>query len=1001
MPANAKWPDFRLASTLRSLMGSQSSEPPNRATSGHESPLPPELPDQGDAFHGDRLEGHRTKGADSAMADPHAPMPHGLEGFVSDGNDHQMADVDADFGSLEMFDSNASQVPFSSQANVAPFASGGQATEAIMSEDVASLASSKKSKRDKKDKKKKDFSHQVESSLPPVDGDGKKKHKKSKKKSARGSEVPGSQPPTDAAAGNDQVASTAMTAGGAADAADAPSTLNGNDEAAVPSTQSKKKRKFSDSADGKQRKKRRSHGQEGGEEGGAAHADVAAMSASFLRRKKGTGIPSESALEEDNAPESDPQKSPTVAHVRRRSQSHEARSRENSTPPPAGADGMEIDLGTEEALASAAAEGMGVDPDVETLAREAWNEHRNGQMALDDAPDAPGVPAPVMEPPTASPRRTRSTRKKAKPTFFEQPPVEDAADGDGGNRDALEDLPSPTAVSPKPRNRVKAATKKTAKGRKPKREKLSQSMRGGSDDEAGGDGGEPHQTRRNRLIGYTQGRFTDDELARIASAVERFRVENGTTQEEVNEMIQAPGGTTAGDAHAQLWVRIFAECPDRHRQKVINITRKKFHNFVARGTWTLEQDTELSELIGVHGQKWSRIAAIINRHPEDLRDRYRNYLVCGPNQRKDSWDEAEEANLTQYVIDSMHTIDHLRVTEPNHHLLTRSYDELIDWQGISERMNRTRSRLQCITKWKSLNIRTNGKDKLISNEPDSQISFRLEKARRQLSAMPEEEKFRLLLAIQGTAVGKDGKIPWPKLVDKRFRNQWHRTTQALLWRRLKQAVPDWETQTTRDCAQYLIERYNQTGELPEVDVDSYDDTQEMELIKSIPTSSIGANGTAVAKEKEGKSAEFVENSDAEENGAAPNGDADEGMEELEMNIDPALTPTPVPAKKATLAKRTGSGKPPSSRRKPKTAATAIMDPIEDDDESRDQPAPDQSAPGQPEDSEIDVEQFRKKTTPKKFRSPGGKNKAHLSSPRTADSDSIMDDMEDLPARVPP
>ncbi|KND92988.1 RNA polymerase I termination factor [Tolypocladium ophioglossoides CBS 100239] len=832
------------------------------------------------------------------MAHPQAPIPDGLGGFASDGDDHQMADTDADFGPLEMFDSNASQAPFSSPAaNVAPFASRGQAPKAIMSEDLTLPLSSKKSKRDK-GRKKRGSSHEAESSLSPVD-DGGKKHKKLKKKSARYSEVPDSLLPTDAPAELDQAGSTEMaTTGGLDDIADTPSRLNGND-AAMPATQSKKKRKFSDSADGKRRKKRRSHGQEGGE-GGADHA--AATSAGFLHRK-GTSIPSESAFEEDNAPESE--KSPNVARLWRRRQSHEARSSENSTTPPAGADVMEVDLGTEGATATAAADSM----DVETVARDAWNEHQNGQNALDNAPDAPGTPALVMEQPTTSPRRTRSTRKRAKLTFFEQPPVEDAADGHGGNRDALADLPSPTAMTPKPRNRAKVASRKTNKGQRPKREKLSQSMRGGSDDVAGEDDGESHQTRRNRLIGYTQGRFTDDELARIARAVESFRVENGITHEEVNEMIQAPGGTTAGDAHAQLWVRIFAECPDRHRQKVINISRKKFHNFVARGTWTVEQDTELSELISVHGQKWSKIAAIINRHPEDLRDRYRNYLVCGPNQRKDSWDEAEEANLTQHVIDAMHTIDQLRATDPNRHLLTRSYDEIIDWQGISEKMNRTRSRLQCITKWKALNIRTNGKDKLVSNKPDSQISFRLEKARRQLSAMPEEERFRLLLAIQGTAVGKDSKIPWLKLVDKNFRNQWHRTTQALLWRRLKQAVPGWEAQTTRDCARFLIEQYSQTGELPEVDVDGYDDAQEMELIQSIPTS-IGANGKSIAQ---GRSAKLIENSDAEENGSTPHADADEGVED-EMTIDPALTQTPLPAKKAIPAKRTGSGKPPSRKK---------------------------------------------------------------------------------------
>lgn len=456
-------------------------------------------------------------------------------------------------------------------------------------------------------------------------------------------------------------------------------------------------------------------------------------------------------------------------------------------------------------------------------------------------------------------------------------------------------------------------------------------------------------------------------------------------------MVHAPGGTTAGDEHAQLWVRIFAECPDRHRQKLINITRKKFHNFVARGTWTAEQDAELNELISVHGTKWSKIAALINRHPEDLRDRYRNYLVCGPYQRKDAWDEAEEARLTQYVIDAMEAIDELRGSEPNHHLLTRSYEELIDWQNISERMDRTRSRLQCITKWKSLNVRVNGKDKLLSGEPDAQISFRLEKARRQLSAMPDEEKYRLVLAIQGTAVGRDKKIPWQRLVDKHYRNQWHRTTQMLLWRRLRQTVPGWETMTTRDCAQHLIEQYNQNGELPDVVQDGYDDAEEMDFVQQIPSSTVGVSGTQAQREGGEKSAEFVTASDAEQDVPPTNGEA--VQEEQEIQIDPALTETPDMTKKATPAKRTGSGKPPSSRKKQKRAAIANMDPIEDADE-----VGQQQTAEQPENSDIEVEQLRPKKTPKKFKSPA-KSKDQETLPQAADSDSDMEDMEDLPSKV--
>ena len=253
-------------------------------------------------------------------------------------------------------------------------------------------------------------------------------------------------------------------------------------------------------------------------------------------------------------------------------------------------------------------------------------------------------------------------------------------------------------------------------------------------------------------------------------------------------MIQAPGGTTAGDLHASLWSRIFDECQDRHRQKIINVARKKWHNFVARGTWTTEQDAELTGLIGVHGQKWSKIGALINRHPEDIRDRYRNYLVCGDNQRKDTWNEAEEGRLTQYVIEAMEAIDELRSMQPSREMLKKPYEELIDWQHISERMDRTRSRLQCITKWKSLNIRTHGRDQLASNQPDSQISFRLEKARRQIAQMPEEERLRLIMAIKDTQAGTEAKVPWQRLVDKQFRNSWHRTTQVLLWRRMRSTV---------------------------------------------------------------------------------------------------------------------------------------------------------------------------------------------------------------------
>lgn len=357
------------------------------------------------------------------------------------------------------------------------------------------------------------------------------------------------------------------------------------------------------------------------------------------------------------------------------------------------------------------------------------------------------------------------------------------------------------------------------------------------------------------------------------------------------QMIHAPGGTQAGEDHAQLWSRLFAECPDRHRQKVINIVRKTFHNFVARGTWTPEQDAEFRSLIEVHGSSWAKIGGLLNRHPEDLRDRYRNYIVCGDKQKKDSWTEEEERELAQHIEASMRSLDELRRMQPNRPLLQRPYEELIDWQNISELMGRTRSRLQCITKWKSMGIKMRSKDKMQSLQADSQISFHLEKARRQLADMPAEERHRLILAIAQSSATEDNKVPWSKLVDRAWRMKWQRKTLVLLWHRLKKTVAGWDRKSTRDVAQELVEAYGRTGELPDVDSKDYDEIEEMQILQTCATPHARSDKKNAKSDAIVSSAD-IENDEQEE--SAPQGDA-------EPQIDPALYSEPAAAD-AAIAK---------------------------------------------------------------------------------------------------
>ncbi|PHH73416.1 hypothetical protein CDD80_3838 [Ophiocordyceps camponoti-rufipedis] len=955
-------------------------------------------------------------------------MAHTDEPVLPEGINDFAADVD-DFGPLEMFDSNvmsgqfSSQVPFSGQAPEAVMESAPQPGKKHKRHRQPSLELGEEDQQGRQHRKGKrrqrQSRHQVANEIP----DSQMGHEQVHQPSSSGFDIP--------------VQDQQQSSSGFDVARDQPLTPGYGVQHTPSWPDSRTKRKTYETSDIRRRKKRRANEREEEEPqpqpqqhfDDAQGAVLLASAAALLQSQNQMGLPLESAPVTDQAGmATEYQESSAVDHIRRPGQSGEETSWPVNSVSGDAANRMDVDLGSSQAVVG---DHAAVDPAVAALAiaREAWAEQQqqqqqqNSQISLaashDVEGDASQVSVAEASSQAPSTRRGRASRKKAKPTFFEQPPNEAAADeGEGIAHDNGEDAeyedgqqqPADDEDGHKSRSR----TKKTSKGKKSRKQKDTP----GDEQAPVAEEGETRRARRNRLNGYKQGRFDDAELARIASAVESFRASNGMTQGEVNQLIHAAGGTTAGDKNAELWTRIFEQCPDRHRQKVINITRKKFHNFVARGTWTLEQEMELKELIGTHGTRWAKIAALINRHPEDLRDRYRNYLVCGEKQRKDAWDEVEEANLTQYVIKSMEAIDELRRTKSNDFLVKMTYEELIDWQNISELMGRTRSRLQCITKWKSLNIRTHGQDKLVSTEPHARISFRLEKARRQISAMPPEERLRLIQAILKTEAHKDAKIPWQRLVDRPFRNTWHRSTQMLLWRRLRQTIPGGDSMSTLDCALYLTQQLEQTQTLPDVDSIDYDDAQEMEFIMTIPVASPGVNsGTGGKDQGNSKSSQYVAESDVDEPDAEgddadvdaeADADADDatGEEEqmdesaqrheatqggemagdVELQIDPALVSTlaPIPApaaaaKKMAIARKTGSGKPPTRR----AAPTAVMDPIED--------VEDEEAGEEPEVGGGQVEEIEE--TPPPPATGEGKKKAT----RLRDAESSSDDDEDIPA----
>ncbi|KAI0460608.1 hypothetical protein F5B21DRAFT_452505 [Xylaria acuta] len=310
--------------------------------------------------------------------------------------------------------------------------------------------------------------------------------------------------------------------------------------------------------------------------------------------------------------------------------------------------------------------------------------------------------------------------------------------------------------------------------------------------------------RTPRTPATLSGAFSDFEIRNLTQAIERFREDHDMTQYAVNDLIHRNPKEARG---TELWERIMATCPGRSRQKVINQTRRRFHNFVARGTWTTEQDQELRQLYEHHGSKYAMIGQLINRHPEDVRDRIRNYVICGDNLRKDQWSQEETNRLIAIVEQAVAEIRRQRTLQGLDD--SRPVEEDISWQLVSMGMDRTRSRLQCIAKWKSLKPQLNGGGLDGEVVPIEEI---IQQARETATTMSYRNRSLIINEILKTNANADSRIPWLK-VRTELKGKWTRPPIMIVWCRLKRTLPGWRSLNVKEACTLLLQRFQQTHKL--------------------------------------------------------------------------------------------------------------------------------------------------------------------------------------------
>ncbi|CAG8980777.1 hypothetical protein HYALB_00010682 [Hymenoscyphus albidus] len=394
-----------------------------------------------------------------------------------------------------------------------------------------------------------------------------------------------------------------------------------------------------------------------------------------------------------------------------------------------------------------------------------------------------------------SSRPSTATGKKKAPQYTRAKKTVNSANRDAGRSDeedadsddSLAAIPQPTKSSPKKKRRLLVDDDDEPGPSSVKSKRSSQVPAEKTPKE------ENEKPQR-------KGKITDEDLQSILDAVNLYRDMHDLTDYQMAEVIQQTGELS--DEHKSFWKEIRGAVPKLPNRKVYETCRRRFHNFEARGSWTEEQDEDLKRAYEKHPQKWKVIGGIINRFPEDARDRWRNYLVCGDKLRKNVWDKEEEDKLRAVVAECIEVLKKAQGKGDRKKPL-QYWEDRIEWSIVSAKMNLERSRLQCIAKWKQIKDRGDSEDEHLHEI--SQSEWREAEATRIAQDMGAAEVLRLLRLIRDSGAGKENNIPWVLIVEELgVAGKNRRMAYKVCLRKLRAKIPNGEDMKFREAVESLI-----------------------------------------------------------------------------------------------------------------------------------------------------------------------------------------------------
>ncbi|KAJ9648852.1 hypothetical protein H2199_000765 [Coniosporium tulheliwenetii] len=294
----------------------------------------------------------------------------------------------------------------------------------------------------------------------------------------------------------------------------------------------------------------------------------------------------------------------------------------------------------------------------------------------------------------------------------------------------------------------------------------------------------------------TSGAFEKPEVARIAQAVEAYCFNHSLSQNEFNDMVQS--GTVKD--FEEMWGEICAAVPYRTRQSVHRFCKRRYHN-AKRGKWDPDEDDTLRKAYELKPDRWKEIGAMVGRLPDDCRDRWRDYVMVSGVKNRDYWTEEEKNTLIRTVEDCLLAMEKAKEEQAQDNPQTAvtpkkgkadDPEANLNWIVVSQKMGGTRSRIQCMAKWRQLiKRRDNPPVSSIHKTPEvdaGQGSWRVKCGLSNYNKMLPGDKLAILQEIAKSEAVSEDNVPWHLIRLQNPDSRWSVMDKKVAWMEMKKLV---------------------------------------------------------------------------------------------------------------------------------------------------------------------------------------------------------------------